>query len=105
MELSGQLHASAALPPGKEFGWAPKPVWTLWRREKFLPLPGLESPIMQPVAQRYIIELSRLLLIYWEKIKGKIIPVLFLTEHLVMKVYWGSGGIASRILNLGTRWS
>jgi hypothetical protein len=22
-----------------------------------------------------------------------------------MKVYWGSGGIASRILNLGTRWS
>jgi len=26
-----------------------------------------------------------------------------LTEHHAMKVYWGSGGIASRILERGTR--
>jgi len=36
MEVSGQLHAPTALPPGKEplvpigceTGWAPEPVWT-----------------------------------------------------------------------------
>jgi hypothetical protein len=30
--------------------------------------------------------------------KGKVVPVLFLTEHHTMKAYWGSGGIAARIL-------
>jgi hypothetical protein len=51
MEVSGQLHPQAALPPGKcfpepillEAGWASKPVWTLWSRKKIiLPLPGIE---------------------------------------------------------------
>jgi hypothetical protein len=27
-----------------------------------------------------------------------------LTEHHAMKTYWGTGGIAPRILDLGTRW-
>jgi len=27
-----------------------------------------------------------------------------LTEHHAMKAYWGSGGIATHILDLGTRW-
>jgi len=44
MVVSGQLHAPAALPPGKkplvptgyEAEWIPEPVWTQWRREKFL---------------------------------------------------------------------
>jgi hypothetical protein len=35
MELSGQLHAHAALPPpvpiGQEAREAPEQVWTLWR--------------------------------------------------------------------------
>jgi hypothetical protein len=45
--MSGQLHAAAALPPGKtpppqvpigkEAGWATEPVWMTWRREKKLP--------------------------------------------------------------------
>jgi hypothetical protein len=38
MEVSGQLHVPAALPPGKkppvameeEGGWAPELVWMLW---------------------------------------------------------------------------
>jgi hypothetical protein len=42
MEVSGQLHAPAALTPGKEppapieqeGRWAPESVWVLWRREK-----------------------------------------------------------------------
>jgi hypothetical protein len=29
---------------------------------------------------------------------------LCLTEHHAMQAYWGSGGIAPRILDLGTRW-
>jgi len=32
------------------------------------------------------------------KYQGKVVPVLFLTEHHAMKAYWGSGGIAPRIL-------
>jgi hypothetical protein len=43
MEVSGQLHAPAALPPWKEHpvpiryeaGWGLESVWTLWRREKY----------------------------------------------------------------------
>jgi hypothetical protein len=66
MEVSGQLHAPAALPPGKEplvpigyeAGWAPEPVWMRLRKKNSNPLPGLELPIIQPVAQRYITELS-----------------------------------------------
>jgi hypothetical protein len=30
--------------------------------------------------------------------KGKVVPVLFCTEHHAMKTYWGSGGIAPPIL-------
>jgi hypothetical protein len=64
MEVSGQLHAPAALPPGKETlvptgqeaGWAPEPFWTRWCRDKF-PAPRWESnprtPIVQPVDKRY----------------------------------------------------
>jgi hypothetical protein len=50
MKRGEQLHAPAALPPGKqrsvpfawETGWAPEPVWTLLRRHNNLPLPGIE---------------------------------------------------------------
>jgi hypothetical protein len=50
MEVSGQLHAAAALPPGKEplvtigyeAGWVPEPFWT---RES-----NPRTPIVQPVA-------------------------------------------------------
>jgi hypothetical protein len=55
LEVSGQLHVAAVLPPGKgppvpigeEAGWAPESVWTLWRREKNLSMPGIEP---EPVA-------------------------------------------------------
>jgi hypothetical protein len=31
-------------------------------------------------------------------VTGKVVPVLFLTEHHAMKAYWGSGGIAPSII-------
>jgi len=37
-------------------------------------------------------------------INGKFVPVPFLTEHHAMKACRGSGVIALRILDLGTRW-
>jgi len=38
------------------------------------------------------------------KYKGKFVPVLFLTEQQDMKPYWGNGGIAPCILDLGSKW-
>jgi hypothetical protein len=38
------------------------------------------------------------------KVKLKVKLFLCLTKHHVMKTYWESGGIAPRILDLGTRW-
>jgi hypothetical protein len=69
VEVCGQLHAPAALSQGKS------PWYLLDRRlggpqsqsgrggkeKNSQPLPGLEYPIIQPVAQRYTTELSRLL--------------------------------------------
>jgi hypothetical protein len=34
----------------------------------------------------------------YKKVKGKVVPVLFVTEYHAMKAYWGSGGIAPLIL-------
>jgi hypothetical protein len=60
MEVSGQLHAPAALPPGKEplvpIGWeAWAGLGAVVKRK--IPSPRRESnprtPIVQPVAQRY----------------------------------------------------
>jgi hypothetical protein len=67
LEVSGQLHAPAALPPGKSprypfyrrlGGRTPEPIWTIWRSENFFTLTGLELPpppplVVQPVASRY----------------------------------------------------
>jgi len=38
------------------------------------------------------------------KVKGKKVKSLCLTKHHAMKTYCGSGGIAPRIPDLGTRW-
>jgi hypothetical protein len=38
------------------------------------------------------------------KVKVKVKLALSLTKHHTMKTYWGSGGIAPRILDFGTRW-
>jgi hypothetical protein len=67
MDMSGQLHASAALLPEKEplvpVGYdaacAPEPVWTRWWREKFQAPTGTRTSNHQPLAQRYTTELSR----------------------------------------------
>jgi hypothetical protein len=61
--VSGQLHALATLPLGKEplvpigkeAGWAPEPIWTNLERREILPLLGLKLlPLaVQPIASLY----------------------------------------------------
>jgi hypothetical protein len=60
---SGQPHTTAALSIGKEppvhigqkVGWAPGPVWTLWRGEKSYIIQGSKSnpSAVQSIASRY----------------------------------------------------
>jgi hypothetical protein len=61
MEVSSELDAPAALPPGKNTGthwiesWVnPRAILDgLWRRENPLLLPGFEPLTIQPVRSRY----------------------------------------------------
>jgi len=39
--------------PEKDAGWNPEAVWTFWRSEKFLTLPGFELRSVEPLASRY----------------------------------------------------
>jgi len=62
MRVSGQDHAPAALAWRKEIGWALEPVWTQWRKEKALPLSGIESRSPPPSSVTMLTELPRLLI-------------------------------------------
>jgi hypothetical protein len=42
-------------------------------------------------------------MIIYKKCKCEVVAVLSLAEHHAMKAYWGSGGTAPRIIDLGTR--
>ena len=58
-EVSGQLHAPATLPQGKqptvstvqEARWTPEFIWMLWRGEKFLATARIwaDSSVVQPI--------------------------------------------------------
>jgi hypothetical protein len=56
--MSGQLHAPAVLSPVPirlEAVWVPEPVWTTWKKGKFLSLPGLElRPLGRPASSQCI---------------------------------------------------
>jgi hypothetical protein len=68
MEVSGQIHAPVALPPGK------KAPTTQWIGERVGSRAGLDAVV----------------------IKVKLFCAL--TDQHTMKAYWGSGGIAPRII-------
>jgi hypothetical protein len=88
MEMSGQLHAPAALSQGKSYWYSldrrlsgPQSRSERGGEEKNShPLRRLEPPIIQPVVQQYTTELSRLL---YKKVKLS----LCLTKHHAMKTY------------------
>jgi hypothetical protein len=70
MEVNGQLHAPAALPPGKEppgthciGGWVgPRAgLDAVVRRKISSPYWDTNPPIIQPIAQQYTTELYQLL--------------------------------------------
>jgi hypothetical protein len=69
MKMSGEIHTPVALPPGKEtqypldrsLGGFQSRSGFGCEEKKSQPLPGLEPPIIQLVAQCYTTELSRLL--------------------------------------------
>jgi hypothetical protein len=69
MEVGGQLHTLAALPPGKEppvptgqvAGWPQSQSRDGSEERNSQPLPGLKLLIIQPVAQHYNNELFHLL--------------------------------------------
>jgi hypothetical protein len=48
--VSGQLHVPIASHPPlhivEEAGWAPEPVWQLWREENLFSLPGIEPQFL-----------------------------------------------------------
>jgi hypothetical protein len=65
MEVSGQLHAPAALPPekepvvpiGEEAEWAPEPFWTVVKKK--IPSPRRESNPSTPIKEMKIDILMR----------------------------------------------
>jgi hypothetical protein len=72
MEVSGQLHAPALLqwkslwcPLDRGLGGPQSHSGRGVEERNFQSLPGFEPPIIQPVAQRYTAELSRILLLLW----------------------------------------
>jgi hypothetical protein len=68
------------------------------------PCPFRESKL-RPQARSLVSKQTQLPRIPYvtSKSKSKVVPVLS-TEHHAMKAYWGSRGIAPRIIDLGTRW-
>jgi hypothetical protein len=90
MKVSGQFHASAALPQRKS-PWQPldrRPGEPQSRsgggseEKNSQPLPGLEPPLIQPVTQRYTTELTRVLSVYTVRITNFMKQVLL--ENLIL---------------------
>jgi len=84
MEVSGQLHAPAALPQGKEpltpieqeTRWAPGPVWTRWWREKSPAPTGTQipdHPARSPVLHHWAIPAPKLILKFTQILSAEVV--------------------------------
>jgi hypothetical protein len=84
MQVSGQLHGPAALlqrgnpwyPLHRRLGGPQSQSGRGGDEKNSQPLPGIEIPIIQPVAQRYTTELSWLIPFRMPKSKDKVTVVL-----------------------------
>ena len=97
MEVSGQLHAAADLPPRKE----PRVRivgWTLWKRENLLSLPGTESFLSCPAGSQASVPTS---LVKKEEVNCTLVHALRLCRGRT--AHKGSRGIALLFLDHGTR--
>jgi len=69
---------------------------------------GIQTHGQRPGALHFILQLTETFsdIRRWVELAqtGKVVHLLFLTEHHAVKAYWGSEGIALRILDLDTRW-
>jgi hypothetical protein len=73
MQVSGQLHAPAAILPLYRRLGGPQSRYGCGGEEKnSQPLPGLEPPIIQPVAQRYTAELTELLALKFQQSEWRV---------------------------------
>ena len=73
MDVGGQHHAPAALPPVKEAGWAPGPVWTDAENLASIGIRSRDRPARRSVA--IPTELSRPL---FEGMSGRKIEIKFI---------------------------
>jgi hypothetical protein len=89
-EVSGQLHAPAALLPGKEppvpigkkNGWVPNLVWTLWSTEKSLAPAGNRTTAVQHITRRCA-RLPRICVIIFKMIH----------DHILLPADYNSGNV------------
>jgi hypothetical protein len=96
MEGSGQFHTPVTLLPqkeplvpiGQEADWAVGQSGRSGEEKNFQPLPGLEPPIIQPIAQCYITELSQLMLISFNICKCICKGNLYPYFHIACMVYF-----------------
>jgi hypothetical protein len=85
-----------------EAGWTPESVWTRWPTAKLRALAKNRTPsrLSQVFFKLWVVPYYRRpVSVLYDKLTD-----CALTEHHAIKAYWGSGGIAPRIRDLGTRW-
>jgi hypothetical protein len=68
-------------------GWAPVSVWTTWRTEKFLTLPGLElRPLCSPACRTFSVHVHNIQFMPTKGITVRLLMCFFLCAHLSLYI-------------------